>query len=101
MAAFDRIVELKRRLDALRPLSKGVLDALAAWYEVELTFTSNAIEGNALTRSETALVLEQGIRVRGKRRNTATGLKASLSATPPAHAFRAHPDSAARERPSW
>jgi Fic family protein len=89
MAAFDRIVELKRRLDALE-----------AWYEVELTFTSNAIEGNALTRSETALVLEQGIRVRGKRHNTATGLKANLFATPPAHAFRTHPDSAARERPS-
>jgi Fic family protein len=57
---------LKQRLDRLRPLSKGALDALAAWYEVELTYTSNAIEGNTLTRSETALVLEHGITVRGK-----------------------------------
>ena len=42
------------------------LDALSAWYDVELTYTSNAIEGNTLTRSETALVLEKGITVRGK-----------------------------------
>lgn len=60
------VLPLKQRLDRLRPLAKGALDALAAWYEVELTYTSNAIEGNTLTRSETALVLEQGITVRGK-----------------------------------
>ncbi|AFL72502.1 Fic family protein [Thiocystis violascens] len=62
----DVVRSLKQRLDRLRPLSKGALDTLAAWYEVELTYTSNAIEGNTLTRSETALVLEQGITVRGK-----------------------------------
>ncbi len=57
---------LKRHLDALRPLSKGALESLEAWYEVELTYTSNALEGNTLTRQETALVLGQGITLRGK-----------------------------------
>jgi Fic family protein len=58
--------EKKQRLDRLRPLSPQSLDALAAWYEVELTYSSNAIEGNTLTRIETAIVLEKGITIGGK-----------------------------------
>jgi Fic family protein len=34
--------------------------------DLELTFTSNAIEGNTLTAAETTLVIEQGITVAGK-----------------------------------
>lgn len=60
------IARLKARLDELRPMAGASLDALAAWYDVELTYTSNAIEGNTLTRSETAIVLEKGVTVRGK-----------------------------------
>ena len=56
----------KRRLDALRPLTAHSLAALDAWYDVELTYTSNAIEGNILTRLETALILEKGLTVGGK-----------------------------------
>jgi Fic family protein len=56
----------KARLDALRPLPAAVLQRLDEWYDVELAFTSNAIEGNTLTRQETAIVLEKGITVRGK-----------------------------------
>jgi Fic family protein len=56
----------KNRLDALRPLAPESLEALERWLDVELTYTSNAIEGNTLTRQETALVLEKGITVRGK-----------------------------------
>jgi Fic family protein len=33
---------------------------------VELTYTSNAIEGNALSRNETNIILEKGIAVAGK-----------------------------------
>jgi Fic family protein len=50
----------------LRPVSPRGLAALAAWYDVELTYSSNAIEGNTLTRSETAIVLEKGITIGGK-----------------------------------
>jgi Fic family protein len=64
----DRIRTLKAELDHLRPLSPDGLKSLARWYEVELTYTSNAIEGNTLTRSETALIVEQGLTIgRGKR----------------------------------
>lgn len=63
---LDEIRAKKERLDALRPFPQEVIAQLDAWYDVELTYTSNAIEGNTLTRSETALVLEKGLTVRGK-----------------------------------
>jgi Fic family protein len=61
-----RIAELKRELDALRPLSGPALAQLQKHYDVELTFTSNAIEGNTLTLRETAEVIEHGVTVGGK-----------------------------------
>ena len=63
---WNRIAEKKAELDRLRPLAARSLAALAAWYDVELTFGSNAIEGNTLTRSETAIVLEKGLTIGGK-----------------------------------
>ncbi len=63
---IERIHAKKQKLDSLRPLSPEALSRLEKWYDVELTYTSNAIEGNTLTRQETALVLEKGITVRGK-----------------------------------
>lgn len=63
---WDRVEALKARLDVLRPKAPRSLQALDAWYDVELTYASNAIEGNTLTRQETALVLEKGITVGGK-----------------------------------
>ena len=66
MSIEDDIAAKKARLDALRPLTGASLAAIEAWYDVELTFTSNAIEGNTLTRSETAIVLEKGITIGGK-----------------------------------
>jgi Fic family protein len=62
----ERVLEMKGRLDALRPLDPGSMAALDRWYDVELTYTSNALEGNTLTRSETAIVLEKGFTVSGK-----------------------------------
>lgn len=65
-AEGERLRDKKERLDKLRPLNRRSLDALAAWYDVELTYSSNAIEGNTLTRSETAIILEKGITIGGK-----------------------------------
>jgi Fic family protein len=65
-AMLEKITDLKNKLDALRPFPKSVLDNLNQWFEVELTYSSNAIEGNTLTRQETALVIEKGLTVGGK-----------------------------------
>jgi len=56
----------KEQLDQLRPLSSSVIASLQKYYDVELTYTSNAIEGNTLTLRETAEVIEHGITVGGK-----------------------------------
>jgi Fic family protein len=61
-----RIEGRKSELDRLRPLSTAALAQLQKHYDVELTYTSNAIEGNTLTLRETAEVIEHGITVGGK-----------------------------------
>ena len=50
----------------MRPLSPKALANLEHYYDIELTYTSNAIEGNTLSPVETTLVIEQGITVGGK-----------------------------------
>jgi fido (protein-threonine AMPylation protein) len=60
------ITAKKERLDSYRPLSPALVRNLEEWFRVELTYSSNAIEGNTLSRNETALVVEKGITVRGK-----------------------------------
>jgi Fic family protein len=57
------IAAKKANLDALRPFSQEALRSLQKSYDVELTYTSNAIEGNTLTLRETAEVIEHGITV--------------------------------------
>jgi Fic family protein len=66
MQLRERIAAKKSELEKLRPLSPATVAELDAWYDVELTYTSNAIEGNTLTRNETAIILEKGITVSGK-----------------------------------
>ena len=56
----------KQKLDTFRPLPPELVKNLDEWFRVELTYTSNAIEGNTLTRAETALVVEKGLTVQGK-----------------------------------
>ncbi len=60
------IATKKKRLDDLRPLSAQVLANLEHYYDIELTYTSNAIEGNTLSPIETTLVIEKGITIGGK-----------------------------------
>ena len=54
------------RLAALRPLPVATLKSLREYYRVGLTYTSNALEGNSLTESETKVVIEDGLTIGGK-----------------------------------
>lgn len=63
---LDKLTDKKKRLEGFRPLSEALVRNLEDWFRVELTYTSNAIEGNTLTRRETALVVEKGLTVGGK-----------------------------------
>jgi Fic family protein len=60
------IAAQKERLNALRPLTPEALVRLEHYYDIELTYASNAIEGNMLSPVETTLVIEKGITIAGK-----------------------------------
>ena len=60
------IAAKQERIDKLRPVSPKALANLEHYYDIELTYTSNAIEGNTLSAVETTLVIEKGITVSGK-----------------------------------
>ncbi len=66
---YKKLEQKKLELDSYRPLLPEQVKNLEDWFKVELTYTSNAIEGNTLTRQETALVVEKGLTVRGKSLN--------------------------------
>lgn len=63
---YDGLTGKKEILDQHRPMPCALVRNLDEWFHIELTYTSNAIEGNTLTRRETALVVEKGLTVGGK-----------------------------------
>ncbi len=63
---YERILAKREALDKLRPFNQGALHKLQETFRVDMTYNSNAIEGNSLSLSETKLVLEEGITVGGK-----------------------------------
>jgi Fic family protein len=63
------LVRLDQALNELnhhRPLSQSILNKLREQFTLEMTYHSNAIEGNRLTLKETLLVLREGITIKGK-----------------------------------
>ena len=57
---------LQGKIRAHRPLDAYEIKQLKEYFRIGLTYTSNAIEGNSLTESETKVVLEDGITIGGK-----------------------------------
>lgn len=76
-----RLAAKKARLDKYRPLPPDVVRQLADDLRLQLTYHSNAIEGNTLTLRETRIVLESGITIGGH------PLREHLEATNHAEAF--------------
>lgn len=63
---FNIIDEKKDIIDSHRPFSQNMSRQLRDKLIIEWTYNSNAIEGNTLTLSETKVVLENGITIKGK-----------------------------------
>ena len=78
---ISRLTKKKEVLDRAGEMPGELVRNLREWFRVELTYTSNALEGNTLTRRETAMVVEKGITVGGK------SLVEHLEATNHARAF--------------
>lgn len=63
---IKKIDELHNQIHKLRPLSKETVLSLKEYYKIGLTWSSNAMEGNTLTESETKVVIEDGLTIGGK-----------------------------------
>lgn len=62
----NQIDGLNRQIQSFRPLPKALLPQIKEYYRIGLTYSSNAIEGNTLTETETKVVLEDGLTIAGK-----------------------------------
>lgn len=60
----ERLVELIYNYESLAYV-KEQLKNLKKYFDVELTYNSNAIEGNTLTITETKVILEEGLTIGG------------------------------------
>ena len=63
---FERVDQNKASIDALRPMQGSLLQQIRDYYKIGLTWSSNALEGNSLTETETKILLEDGLTVGGK-----------------------------------
>ena len=57
--------QLKQEINSYL-LDRDLKTQVREYYRIGLTYTSNALEGNTLTESETKIVLEEGITIGGK-----------------------------------
>ncbi|MDP4120305.1 MAG: Fic family protein [Bacillota bacterium] len=65
-ALFKKIDRNADAIRSYRPLSEDEIKELDAYFKIGVTYSSNALEGNSLTLSETKVLLEDGITVGGK-----------------------------------
>jgi Fic family protein len=63
---LKKIDKLQKQIDDKRPLNRESVLSLKEYYKIGLTWSSNAMEGNTLTESETKVVIEDGLTIGGK-----------------------------------
>ncbi len=66
MDRLKRIDALKVRIDGHRPIDAPMLKQIREYFRIGMTYSSNALEGNSLTETETKIVIEDGITIGGK-----------------------------------
>jgi len=62
----SEIDDLLKEIDSYRPFNKQLLNELQQFYRIGFTYSSNALEGNSLTESETKVIIEDGLTIGGK-----------------------------------
>jgi Fic family protein len=63
---IKEIDQIQQEINKQRPLTRNALKQLKEYYRIGFTYSSNAIEGNSLTETETKIVIEDGITIGGK-----------------------------------
>ncbi len=66
MNIYQKVDLFKASIDKVRPFAGELLKEIKSYYRIDLTWSSNAIEGNSLTESETKVLLEDGLTIGGK-----------------------------------
>ncbi|KJJ85787.1 filamentation induced by cAMP protein fic [Candidatus Omnitrophus magneticus] len=61
-----RVDNAQAKINALRPFSNEMNQQIKEYFRIGLTYSSNALEGNSLTISETKVVIEDGLTIAGK-----------------------------------
>lgn len=55
-----------KTLNSLRPIPSSILTKIREQMQIEMTYNSNAIEGNTLNLQETYWVIQEGLTIKGK-----------------------------------
>lgn len=63
---LKKIDSIKAKIDAYRPMDSHMVKQLREYFRIGMTYSSNALEGNSLTETETKIVIEDGITIGGK-----------------------------------
>ena len=66
MEYLKRIELYQNTINELSPFEGEMLKQIKDFYRVGLTWTSNVLEGNSLTESETKVLIEDGLTVGGR-----------------------------------
>ena len=66
MKILEDIDRFQSRINKHRPFQENFLRQLRDYFKIGLTYSSNALEGNSLTETETKVILEDGLTVSGK-----------------------------------
>ena len=66
MNIIEKVDRYQKSINKKRPFEKPMLDEIRSYYRVGLTWTSNSLEGNSLTESETKVLIEDGITIGGE-----------------------------------
>jgi Fic family protein len=66
MNLIKKIDLFQAAIDGIRPFEGHMLEEIRSYYRVGLTWSSNALEGNTLTETETKVLLEEGLTAGGK-----------------------------------
>ncbi|MCG6533734.1 MAG: Fic family protein, partial [Syntrophales bacterium LBB04] len=65
-SALKNIDALRASIDNHRPLDAHTLKQITEYFLIAMTYSSNALEGDSLTETETKIVIEDGITIGGK-----------------------------------
>ncbi len=63
---LKKIDSIKTKIDAHSSIDAHLLQQLREYFRIGMTYSSNALEGNSLTETETKIVIEDGITIGGK-----------------------------------